>query len=237
MDSSRNNSPAVSTIQAIHEGNVASLEQLLKENPSLAMARVDGKRTLLHAATDWPGHFPNSREIVSKLIEHGAEVDAAFVGEHSETPLHWAASSDDVTALDALLDHGAQIEARGGVIGGGTPLADAVAFGQWSAARRLIERGAQTLLWQAAALGLMSRVENSFASESLPTPDEITNAFWSACHGGQLDVAQYLLEHTADLNWVGYDGLTPLDAAIRSGAAELVKWLREQGAKSARELN
>lgn len=31
------------------------------------------------------GPFPNRREIVSKLIEHGAEVDAAFVGEHSET--------------------------------------------------------------------------------------------------------------------------------------------------------
>ncbi len=65
---------------------------------------------------------------MAALIAHGAEVNAAFIGGHSETPLHWAASSDDASALNALLDHGAQIEAGGGVIGGGTPLADAVAF-------------------------------------------------------------------------------------------------------------
>src|SRR5215469_15027157 len=159
MDNSRGNSPAVGAIQAIHEGDVTSLEQLLRENPSLAMLRVDGKRTLLHVATDWPGHFPNRAGIVSKLIEYGAAVDAAFIGEHSETPLHWAASSDDVDLIDVLLDHGADIEAPGSVIGGGTPLSDAVAFGQWKAARRLVERGARTTFWQAAALGLMDRVD------------------------------------------------------------------------------
>ena len=70
-------------------------------------------------------------------------MDARFRGPHEETPLHWAASSDDVAVLDALLDAGADIEAPGGVIGGGPPLADARAFGQWKAAHRLVERGAQ----------------------------------------------------------------------------------------------
>ena len=41
------------------------------------------------------------------------------------------------------------------------------------------------------------------------------------------------LDHGADLNWVGYDHLTPLDAAARSDAAELVDWLRRRGALSA----
>ena len=62
----------------------------------------------------------------------GADVNARFTGPHTETPLHWAASSDDVEALDALLDAGADIEGDGAVIGGGTPIADAVAFGQWN---------------------------------------------------------------------------------------------------------
>ena len=104
---------------------------------------------------DWPGHRPNGAAMIRALVEAGADVNARFVGgSHTETPLHWAASADDVEALDALLDAGADIEARGGVIGGGTALDDAWAFGQWRAARRLVERGARPTLLAAAALGL-----------------------------------------------------------------------------------
>lgn len=228
---------ASAAVEAIRSGDVASLERALAQNPELVRVRVDGQRTLLHVATDWPGHFPNSTATVAALIAHGADVNSRFTGRHSETPLHWAASTDDVAVLDVLLDHGADIEAAGAVIGGGTALADAVAFGQWGAARRLVERGARTLLWQAAALGLQDRVERCFQDQPAPTPDEITNAFWCACHGGQQAAAAYLLDRNADLNRVGHDGLTPLDAASRSGAAELVEWLRGRGAKRATEFS
>jgi len=211
-------------IDAIHHGDVESLRNLLRQDPALATARIDGMRTLLHVATDWPGHFPNGVATVLVLIELGADVNAPSTGRHQETPLHWAASSDDVPVLDALLDHGANIEAGGGVIGGGTPLSDAVAFGQWNAARRLVERGARANLWQAAALGMMADVEACLAAD--PDPGEITNAFWCACHGGQRETAEYLLKQGADLHWVGYDGLAPVDAANRSGATDLVEWLR-----------
>jgi ankyrin repeat protein len=214
-------------IEAIRSGDVNRLKDLLRQDPSLITARVDGARTLLHVATDWPGHFPNGAATVKILIEAGADVNAPFIGPHQETPLHWAASSDDVAVLDTLLDHGANIEAGGGVIGGGTALSDAVAFGQWNAARRLIERGARAVLWEAAALGLMDRVH---ACGDV-TPEEITNAFWCACHGGQRETAEYLLNRGADLNWVGHDRLTPLEAAERSEAEDLVAWLRNLGAK------
>jgi ankyrin repeat protein len=82
----------------------------------------------------------------------------------------------------------------------------------------------------------MAHVEEYFASHTPPTPDEVTNAFWCACHGGQRGPAEYLLGRGAQLHWVGYDGLTPIDAASRSGAAELVEWLRSQGAKPAKDL-
>ena len=220
----------MAAVEAIHKGDVASLTCLLSENPGLATASLGGcgsgemSRTLLHVATDWPGHFPNGAATVAALIAHGADVNARFSGPHTETPLHWAASSDDIEVLDALLDRGADIEALGAVIAGGTPLADAVAFGQWKAARRLIERGARSTLWQAAALGLMARVSEHF-SGAPPTAEEITSAFWCACHGGQRESAEYLLAHGADRNWIGYDGLTPIDAARRSGAHDLVEWL------------
>jgi len=226
---------AAVAVEAISCGDTRTLKRLLSQNSSLANTRIDDRRTLLHVATDWPGHFPNNTETIAELVASGANVNAQFAGRHSETPLHWAASSDDVAVIDALLDHGANIEAPGSVIGGGTPLADAVAFGQWKAARRLVERGARTTLWQAAALGLMDRVDEYLTAVPPPTPDDITNAFWCACHGGQRTVAEYLLGRGAELNWIGYDGLTPLDAATRNGAEELVEWLRSRSARSAKK--
>ena len=221
---------AAAAVDAIRTGDVQALRELLVKNPALVHQRIDGQRTLLHVATDWPGHFPNNAATVAALIACGAAVDAPFSGSHAETPLHWAASCDDVEVIDVLLDNGADIEARGGVIGGGTPLADAVAFAQWQAARRLVERGAATTLWQAAALGLMDRVEHYFSTEQ-PSRADVTNAFWCACHGGQQRVAEYLLSRGADANWVGYDGLTPLAAAQRNGDRSTIDWLRGIGAK------
>ena len=148
-----------SVTEVIRSGDAAELDALLREHPALAHARLGDpqrgqSRTLLHVVTDWPGHVPEAAAKIRALVAAGADVNARFTGPHTETPLHWAASSDDIDALDALLDAGADIEADGAVIGGGTPMADAVAFGQWKAARRLLERGARTNLWQAAALGL-----------------------------------------------------------------------------------
>jgi ankyrin repeat protein len=229
-------SAAEAAVKAIQTGDLGGLRQVLDRHPELVNARVDGQRTLLHVATDWPGHFPNGPATVALLIDYGADLNSPFIGRHSETPLHWAASSNDVTVVDALLDHGADIEAPGSVIDGGTPLADAVAFGQWKAASRLVDRGARTTLWQAAALGLTSRVERYFSVAQPPSTAEVTKAFWCACHGGQQVTAEYLLDRGADLNWVGYDGLSPLDAATRSGAGSLVDWLRGAGARPAEDL-
>lgn len=230
---------AVSLVAAIHEGDVGKLEGLLRDHPELANARlIDAKqlgRTPLHIATDWPGHFPRSGESVAALIRAGAEPSARMMGTspQAETPLHWAASSDDVEALTALLDGGADIEHPGAVFTGGTAMSDAVIFAQWKCARVLLERGAKTTLTQAAALGLMDRVVRFFEGRG-PESQEVTAALWHACRGGQREVAAYLLEKGADRNWVGWDHMTPLDTAVKSGNAELVEWMRANGARSAR---
>lgn len=242
---------AVAVVQAIHSGDLLSLKRLPVENPGLATATLRDddpcgmSRTLLHVATDWPGHFPNGAATVATLVEAGADVNARFVGAHNETPLHWAASSNDVAVLDALLDASADIEAPGAVIAGGSPLADARGFGQWKAAYRLIERGARTTLKDAATLGLMDHLERFFADATPPNQDDITRAFWGACHGGQRQTAEYLLARGADLNWIGHDGMTPLDIAQHRSAEdlvgkdrayELVVWLKSRGAKPAGQI-
>ncbi|WP_206915776.1 ankyrin repeat domain-containing protein [Alicyclobacillus suci] len=222
MESIKYNDPvALSFVRAVQTGDVDSLRRLLEEFPELASKRaVDnkgGSRTTLHVVTDWPGYFPNGPVIVKMLIDAGADPNApATGGTFSETPLHWVASSDDVDVAAALIDGGADIEVRGGSIGGGTPLDNAVGYGCWNVARLLVQRGARVeRLWHASALGMLSRVEELIASNPSPTADEITAAFWQACHGGQRRVAEYLLNKGADINGVpDYSDQTPLDIAL-----------------------
>jgi uncharacterized protein len=234
---------AIAVVDAIHTGDGAALKRLLEAHPELATARLGDddpggmSRTLLHVVTDWPGHYPNGAATVAVLVGAGADPSARFRGPHAETPLHWAASSDDIEVLDALLDAGADIEAAGGVIGGGPPLADARAFGQWRAAHRLVERGAHATLQDAATLGLLDRLEAALAVAPGPSADEIDMAFWGACHGGQEACAALLLDRGANLNWIPpWEDLTPLDAASRADAGDLVAWLRTRGARPASEL-
>jgi uncharacterized protein len=226
---------------AIHTGDVEALRQLLDGDPLISKARiVDPKgtsRTLLHIAVDWPGHLPRVSQTIGLLIDRGADPDAPMVGGNApERPLHGAASSNDVDALDALLDGGANIESRGAIFTNGTAMSDAVIFAQWNAARRLLDRGAKTTFTESAALGLLDRLATYFEQKPKPASDQITAALWHACRGGQLQTAQYLLEKGASINWVGWDKLAPLDGAQQSGNQDLVAWLRNQGAKRASEL-
>ncbi len=225
---------ADAAVAAIHDGDVSTLERLLREHPDLVTARIDGARTLLHVATDWPGHFPRGAATVTALVAAGADVNARFTGAHTETPLHWAASSNDLEVLDALIAAGADIDADGAVIAGGTPLSDAVAFGQWEAARRLIEAGARPTFREAAALGLSEPMRERCEDDPAPTGADLSEALWYAAHGGRQEVAEFLVGRSADIDWVApWDGLTPLDAARRSHAGALAEWLRAQGAASA----
>jgi uncharacterized protein len=212
----------------IRTGDVSGLNTLLSAHPSLASERFGDTEmscTALHVATDWPGHYPAVGETIAVLIAAGSSVDGRFFGPHRETALHWAASSDDVDALDALLDAGADIEADGAVLTDGTPLADAVVFAQWNAARRLVERGATTTIWQAAALGHVEEVAR-LLDAGTHTGDDITNACWHACRAGQLRTAQVLVAAGADVDWLGYENLTSRQAGVASGNGDLVAWLR-----------
>jgi len=78
----------------------------------------------------------------------------------------------------------------GAVLGGGPPLADAVGFGQWNAARRLVEAGATTHLQDAAAFGLMDRIEAQFGAGPPPERETIAHALWAASNAGQRDAAR-----------------------------------------------
>src|SRR5436190_15163485 len=186
--SSGRSGPATSTGLNTSSGSTMDLRA-----PGCGTGRAS-LRSPLHVATDWPGYFPNGPHVVRVLVGAGADPNAAAGAPgHAETPLHWAASSDDLDVADALIDAGADMQALGGSIAGGTPLDNAVGYGCWHVARRLVERGARVeVLWHAAALGMLARVDELLAADPAPAAEDISNAFWHACHGGQLRAAALL---------------------------------------------
>jgi predicted enzyme related to lactoylglutathione lyase len=219
---------------ALKKGDVESLRALLAADPGLATSLINS-RTPLHLFADAPGHRPNPAGVVSALVEAGADLDAHAVGMwHHETPLHWAASNDDVELIDALLDAGADIEHPGSSIAGGPPAESALGYTQWKALRRLHERGAAMNLSRAAALGLMPLVTGLATATPLPDGEELSLAFWNACRAGQLEAARYLAGRGANVDWrAPWSGETPLDAARAKHERAVVAWLTEYPARGA----
>lgn len=227
---------AVALVLAVRGGDVEALRRRLGHDPQLARAAIvdhkGGLRSLLHVVTDWPGYFPDGPQVVRLLIEAGADPSFRQAARCAETPLHWAASSDDVEVAAALIDGGADLDAPDGSIG--TPLANAVGYGCWHVARLLVARGARIgSLWEAAALGDRVRVDEFLAADPPPAGDDLDEAFWQACHGGQRRMAQYLLSQGADLHASpGYaHGQSALQVAREADTRRgiLGDWLKEQG--------
>ena len=236
---------AIDLRTAVRAGDIGAIQSMLRDDPALARARLgsteSGSETALHVVAGWPGYFPNGPQIVRLLIGAGADPNALTTsrgstqpGPGSETPLHWAASSDDVDVAEALIDGGADLEVPDGSIG--TPLDNAVGYACWHVARLLVTRGARVdKAWHAAALGMLARLDAILGSD-LPA-EQVSQAFWHACSGGQRRAAEYLLSRGADLNWEpDYAQGTPLDSASGLGTRQenVISWLREMGARSAR---
>jgi uncharacterized protein len=234
---------AAELLLAVHSGEVEKIRRLLSENSDLARARFaarGGTSTALHFVTDWPGYFPNGPDIVKLLIDAGANPNALTTGKGSdvpgpgsETPLHYAASSDDVDVAAALIDGGADLEAPDGSIG--TPLDNAVGYACWHVARLLVMRGARVeKLWHAGALGMLDRLDDLLGPGI--DPEQVSQGFWHACGAGQRRAAERLLNAGADLNWVPDDAEgTALDAATGLGTRQenVIEWLRSIGVPSA----
>jgi uncharacterized protein len=227
----------VALVGAIRTGNVELLQQILEASPAIAASPLGspfGSRTPLHVVADWPGYFPNGPLIVRLLIEAGADPNARPAGKGEETPLHWAASSDDADVASALIDGGADVEIADGSIG--TPLDNAIGYGCWNVARLLVARGAAVgKLWHAAALGMLDRLEELLDGRPDIESGELSQAFWHACAAGQRRAAEHLLDRGADLNWIpDYAEGTPLDTASGRGTRQenVITWLRDKGALS-----
>jgi hypothetical protein len=233
---------AIALHLAVHGGDIDQVKRLVTENPALARARFGargGTGTALHFVTDWPGYFPKGPDMVHLLIDAGADPNALTTGggsdtpgPGSETPLHYAASSDDVDVAAALIDRGADLETPDGSIG--TPLDNAVGYACWHVARLLVTRGARVeKLWHAGALGMLDRLDDLLVPGI--DPELMSQGLWHSCAAGQRRAAERLLSAGADLGWEpDYAQGTALDAATGLGTRQenVIEWLRSMGARS-----
>jgi uncharacterized protein len=221
---------AVELIAVLERGDLDRLVELLAADPGLAASRIDSLPPL-HIYANAPGHRPNPVGVVNALVAAGADIDAhAMDTWHHETALHWAASNDDVELIDALLDAGADIEHPGSSINGEGPIGSALGYAQWAAARRLRDRGARASIGVAGGLGEIALIRQYIEADPAPSAEDISVAFWNACRAGQLEAAQYLLDHGAQLDWPApWSGETPLDIARHAHRDEIAAWLVGRG--------
>jgi ankyrin repeat protein len=243
---------------AIRNGDIGKVKELVENDPQLVKARNARQFTPLHVAAD-----VNNENIVSYLLEKGADPDAK--GNNDWTPLLYA---KNIGIAKLLVNNGADVNE-------GMPIAWALVNRRKEIVDYLIDMGAklpevktsQGLLFlvrslrcgsdkilkiylqQGFDLLYESKSKNNllhYASESNSSEliDQLigdgvqankTNIFgWTPLHiaaaSGNLEVVKSLLKSGVDLNVRTNDGKTPFNLAADANNDETAEYLKSIGA-------
>ena len=242
-------------VEAVIDGDLATLKELLAEDPELVLARSTRvnnfdppmhRSTLLHyvAANGVEGYRQrspkNAAEVAKVLLEAGADPNAlswAYGGQCttmallvSSTPP--AVAGVQVALVETLIDFGASTAPEGE--GNWTsPIETALVFGKHDAAKALVRRGAPVQsLAAAAGLGRIADVE-----KMLPTADahDRHRALALAAQNGHADAVKALLDAGEDPNRFNPPGThahtPPIHQAVAAGHLNVVKLLIDRGAR------
>jgi hypothetical protein len=102
---------AAAVVQAVRDGDVATVRRLLSDDPRLAGATDEYRKTPLH----WAAEHDHD-EVARMLLDAGADLEATT--SWGATPLDWAATMGSTRVADLLLARGPQGDGPGG---GGEP--------------------------------------------------------------------------------------------------------------------
>ena len=218
-------------IMASMNGHEETVSVLLASGAKVEAKDRDG-RTALHMACA-SGHLG----IIRKLLEAGA--DCAVLDKYGKSPLVFAAERGNTPALEILLENRAPNEESDREVI--EVLFMAAKSGHVEALDLLFRHGAPTetkikglsLLHIAAVEGKREGAE-SLLNRGLD-PDEHDNKpqmtpLSIACQCGNIDVAEVLLDHGANVNHEDCEMQTPLLAACVAGHIEIVRLLLNRGA-------
>ncbi|XP_016140159.1 tankyrase-1-like [Sinocyclocheilus grahami] len=193
---------------------VAVVEYLLHHGADVH-AKDKGGLVPLHNACSY-GHY----EVAELLVRHGASVNVADLWKF--TPLHEAAAKGKYEICKLLLKHGADPSKKNR--DGNTAL-DMVKDGDTDIQDLL--RGDAALL-DAAKKGCLARVQKLCSPENIncrDTQGRNSTPLHLAAGYNNLEVAEYLLEHGADVNAQDKGGLIPLHNAASYGHVDIAALL------------
>jgi ankyrin repeat protein len=224
---------AQSVFEAAAAGDVATVRELLADEPDLITETDERGRTLLQVAAA-SGHL----EVCAALIDAGAEVNVA--DEDGETPLHGAIRRNHLVVAEFLLEHGADTELRNRY--GRTPLLlVARESGNIEMARLLIAAGADVNAmdrFDAPPLGLAAwrgfrGLVNLFLDEGAGLPAAATRDAQMlvrlSAEKGLERLFLLLADSGADLSMRNDNDGSLLHSASQGGSAPIVARLLEMG--------
>jgi ankyrin repeat protein len=236
---------------AVVDGDVTTLERLLRDDPTLIHARStrEHRSTLLHylsanGVENYRQRTPkNAVKVAEVLLGAGAEVDAeANVYGGGATALGLIATSvhpfragvqNDL--VDVLLKHGARLDHETAAGNRQNLINGCLANGRREAAEYLAARGATLDLEGAAGVGRLDLVKGFFNDDGnlkgSATPSQMKDGFSWACEYGRADVVEFLLQCGVDVGArLRPHGQTGLHWAAYGGHALIVRALIERGA-------
>lgn len=191
--------------------NRVSVVEYLLQHGADVHAKDKGGLVPLHNACSY-GHY----EVAELLVKHGAVVNVADLWKF--TPLHEAAAKGKYEICKLLLQHGADPTKKNR--DGNTPL-DLVKDGDTDIQDLL--RGDAALL-DAAKKGCLARVKKLSSPDNVncrDTQGRHSTPLHLAAGYNNLEVAEYLLQHGADVNAQDKGGLIPLHNAASYGADDV----------------
>lgn len=232
-------------VEAIVDGDLATLQSLLHKNPELIRARSTRthRATLLHYVSangveDYRQKTPkNAVEVVNALLDAGAEVDAEanmYSGRDKTLGLVatsvWPAKTGVLAALiELLLNAGADVDGGGGP---GGAVNACLHNGRPEGAAILARHGASLDLEAAAGVGSLDVVKSFFHKDGSLKPTatkaQMEEGFLWACEFGQTSVVEFLLERGLDPS-TQVHGMGGLHWAMVGGHLDTIKLLLARG--------